>query len=200
MAQRSIEESYSKEHANVEEKRRQWDKIVAQVDSFRDKLGEGVDQGIRETVAAFISAGVHATGSCEGHFERGELAPYIDVETPDIDELEEREQGLPDGSEEHQRLIREIRRKNLKERAKVLEILKRFYHDRRVSVDRRLIVNPGARGWSRIESQGVSLQEARSDVERARELSGYQEEMHKLTRFLRDEFFSGEVARKHREE
>lgn len=70
-----------------------------------------------------------------------------------------------------------------------MTLLDEFYKERKVSYDRHLIIRPMARNWSRIESQGVDLQEIRSEDIRREKLSEYQKEMSDFTKFLSDKYF-----------
>lgn len=61
-----------------------WEDAMAQVEQARDRLGKGVDENIKETVAAFLVNDFPTRGSCEGHLEERfgkirKISPYIDV-------------------------------------------------------------------------------------------------------------------------
>jgi len=61
--------------------------MIKEVNSWRDRLGKGVDEGIKETVAMYNVMGIPTSASCEGHFEseseHGYPVPWVEVEAPD---------------------------------------------------------------------------------------------------------------------
>jgi len=69
------------------EKEAKLQSIRQEVDSWGDRLGEGVDEGIKETVAVYNAMELPTSASCEGHFgsesEHGFPAPWVEVEAPD---------------------------------------------------------------------------------------------------------------------
>lgn len=67
----------------LEEKHAAWDSKRREIDEIGDKLGRGIDEGVKETVVALNMLGFNTTGSCEGHFDRLYLTPYIDFAAPD---------------------------------------------------------------------------------------------------------------------
>ncbi len=72
----------------VKEKQALWDKTLESLNEIRDGLGLPMDEGIKETVAAFIVNGFPTTSSCEGHVEErfGEKVhnePHIMIGIPE---------------------------------------------------------------------------------------------------------------------
>ncbi len=63
-----------------QEKQKRWDEIAARVETIGDKLGKGIDGGVKETVVAFRVLNFETSASCEGHLNRGVASPWIDVE------------------------------------------------------------------------------------------------------------------------
>ena len=66
------------------EKTTRWEDAMAQVEQAKDRLGKGIDENIKETVAAFLVNDFPTRGSCEGHLEERfgkirKIGPYIDV-------------------------------------------------------------------------------------------------------------------------
>jgi len=66
------------------EKATRWEDAMAQVEQAKDRLGKGIDENIKETVAAFLVNDFPTRGSCEGHLEERfgkirKISPYIDV-------------------------------------------------------------------------------------------------------------------------
>lgn len=76
------------------EKMRTWEHVAASVDKMGDRLGLGIDEGIRETVIAFNLSGIQTDSSCEGHLGSGLLFPWVGFSAPD--EPEERFEGEKD--------------------------------------------------------------------------------------------------------
>ncbi len=62
------------------EKQQRWNSILSKVEQITDKLGKPVDEGIKETVAAFIASGFATDGSCEGHLDGGLPYPWIVID------------------------------------------------------------------------------------------------------------------------
>jgi hypothetical protein len=177
----------------LSERRRRWQEAVEAVEHITDKLEHPVDKGVRETVAALNIWEINTTGSCEGHDDRGELAPWIDIEAKEVAALDKELENTND--EEVSRLITEdIERKNLVERRKVIDLLDEFYRDRHVPFSRRLVIEGMARGWSKLQSQGADLQRIEPDQMRKQRLQEYQEEMCAFTDFLKEKFLDGEGA------
>lgn len=70
------------ESSEVKEKQVLWNRTIEELDRVVDKLGEPIDAGIKETVAAFIVNKFATHGSCEGHVEERfgkkiKLRPYV---------------------------------------------------------------------------------------------------------------------------
>lgn len=177
----------------IEDRIKKWQEKLANVDKLADGLGLGIDEGIKEAVVAFHAFEINTTGSHEGKIDRHPV-PYIDVESPDIEELSKKLDKLEDGgTEDEQDGIRdEIFRKNLEERKKVIPLLEEFYSERKVPYEIRLGITSMARGWSRIESQGADFQEIEKDEEiKKQRLHQLQEEMHAFAEFLKNKYLTG---------
>src|SRR4030042_6451766 len=57
-----------------------WEKKRAEVDKIADKLGLGIDEKIKETIAALNINGFPTIQSCEGHFlESSMRAPWVRI-------------------------------------------------------------------------------------------------------------------------
>lgn len=66
------------------EKEKKLRTIRSEVDNYGDRLGEGVDEGIKETVSVYNAIGLPTSASCEGHFEGNESkhgfpVPWVEV-------------------------------------------------------------------------------------------------------------------------
>ena len=55
-----------------------YNKAQAKVDSITDKLGQPIDNGIREVVISFIMLGLSTSASCEGHLNWGCSHPWVE--------------------------------------------------------------------------------------------------------------------------
>lgn len=73
------------------EKMREWERVKKEAEMAGDTLGMGVDEGIKDTVVALNVSGLPTSSSCEGHWGRGILLPWIEVSAPG--EPEERFEG-----------------------------------------------------------------------------------------------------------
>ncbi len=194
--------------ANIEknEKLQRWEEARQEIDQIADKLGKGIDANIKETIAVFHVLNINTKGSCEGHVNRGTFAPYVDIESQDIDDLENQldeigkalekakaavdfQVTLENAKEKANQIYKEIERKNLAERKKVMAYLEEFYENRHVPYHQRLILEGLARGWTRLESQGVDLQKIESDEIKQQRLIEYQNEMKAFTEFLKEKYF-----------
>jgi hypothetical protein len=166
-----------------------WDEKRLQVDGIGDKLGLGIDEGIKDTVIAFNVLDINTSGSHEGKIDRYPI-PYIDIECKNIDELNKKLEEAK--TEEEQNLIlKEIIRGNLIERKKIATLLEEFYIARKVPFEVQIGIQTLARGWSRIQSQGAELQEVETDpVAKRNKLDVFKKEMQAFTDFLKNKFFN----------
>jgi hypothetical protein len=58
--------------------------VLEQVNSLTDRLGKGIDPGIKHAVVAFNIAGFPTTMSCEGHMKQwGTPFPWVDLDLTD---------------------------------------------------------------------------------------------------------------------
>lgn len=190
--------------------------IRAQVDQVHDLMGLGIDEGIKETLIYLWALGFKTTASCEGHFDHGMSAPWIDIgeRMPKISPhrisikekillrmgiLLKKMTAILDkfykGTEiyffiphtkEMQKRYKLSRQKNLREQLRFVRLLKKFYKDRELSVDARLIMESA---MGRVISQGARFQEIRSQKERQEKLAEYQKEMRDFTTFLKKKYF-----------
>lgn len=165
-----------------------WQQKRLEIDGIGDKLGLGIDEGVKDTVTVFQVLDINTTGSHEGKVDRYPV-PYIDVECSNIYELNE---GLDnaESEEEKESILKEIIIGNIGERRKILAYIEEFYRDREVSFEAKIGIQTLARGWSRIQSQGAELQEVETDSDlKKKRLELFQKEMHEFTEFLKSKFF-----------
>ena len=65
-----------------------WKTLRSEVDEIVDAKGMPIDEGIKETVAAFNAVGINTTASCEGHEDTnieggGRVWPWVAIEAPE---------------------------------------------------------------------------------------------------------------------
>ncbi|QQS23367.1 hypothetical protein IPM19_02280 [bacterium] len=193
----SIEQNRFGEQFSEQESRQQrWNELTVEIDQIKDRLGKGIDEGIKEAVIGLRALDVNVTQSCEGHNDHGTGGPYIDVES-DLNTVHEKVlepmYGNLDDKETQQKfddLVEEINYNNLRERKKLIELLDEFYTGRETPYEIRLSVSPMARSWSRLENQGVGLQTIEEDAEKKNlRLKMFKAEMDDFKEFLKNKFF-----------
>jgi hypothetical protein len=187
------------------EKEQRWKQVSNELNQVTDALGKPIDVGIFDTVVALNLFDIHTTQSCEGHPDRGVLAPWVEIQAPETDQIkalkqranqtmdtiehfemqEKPDEELEELYQEYHRLSAEARRPQLEEKRKAMRLLADFYQNRRVAYDQVLTIQ-----GNRLESQGAQLQEIISPEERIQKLHAYQEEMKTFTAFLMKKYFS----------
>lgn len=190
MLYEEIMESESIYTIEYQEKKSRFKEIKNKIDRTVDKKGKSIDEGIKDNIVFLTALGINTTGSCEGHIDHGINAPYIDIESRDILKLDKRLKETKD-EKEAEEISKEINRDNLEERKKIINLLDEFYRNRSAPYDARLIINPLARGGSRLESQGVDFQEINPEEVKKEKLAEYQKEMADFTEFLKNKYLEG---------
>jgi len=183
--------SIEQEKSVKSEKEIIWEEKMVEVNEITDSLSKGVDEGIKESVCAFLVHGFTTTGSCEGHINekgeehRGLPYPWIEVYASEPQGWKEAE------GEEKERLEQEWRIKNLKQQKKMMGFLEEFYQERETPFDAKLVFkNIGAFGGFRVQSFGAEITVILSPEEKQQKLSLYQKEMRDFSEFLKKKFFS----------
>lgn len=168
-------------------KEKSWEETLTWVNTIHDKLEKCIDKNIQETIVALTLLGINTSASCEGHIDHGTYAPYIDVETKERNDLGNRiTQAIE--KEDAKKIIKELQKKNLEERKKLVVLLAEFYENRKCSFESRLIIQSLSQGWSRLESQGAGLQGIQPEEIKKQKLEEYQKEMANFTSFLKQKF------------
>jgi hypothetical protein len=176
-----------------------WDEAATKVDKLADKLGLGVDAGIRDTVIALWVLGFNTRQSCEGHLDSGVATPWVDVETAKpVSVLIEEEQTLlrrmmegdptksdPADNERLHAIRAERHQLWLPEVARLMKLLSDFYEGRSVAIEHRLILAPRGATGVRLVAQGEVLVPLADEVAQQAMLAGSQREMRDFTAFLR---------------
>lgn len=167
------------------EKEMTWDKNRAEVEKNADRLGKGVDEKIKETIAAFMAYEFPTSGSCEGHLaeenkeKRGLPYPWVEIEAPE-----------PEGWRENEALEKEWTLENLNLQQKMMELFSEFYQDRNSPFDARLTFEAGgALGRFRVQSFGSRTTALLSHEDQKSKLELYRKEMNDFSRFLKNKFF-----------
>ena len=83
-----MSENFGEKEISLSEKTVQWEEALAGLEAIKDKLGKGIDENIKETVAAFLVNNFPTRQSCEGHLESRSgtlrmIAPYVDIAVPE---------------------------------------------------------------------------------------------------------------------
>lgn len=163
-----------------------WERKQEEVDKIVDGLGQGVDDGIKESVVAFVVHNFPTAASCQGHIaedgteKRGEPYPWVDVCAPE-----------PKGWEKSKKKKEQWVAENSKQRQKMEELLKEFYKDRQNTNDARLsFENIGIFGRFRIKSSGGESIKS-LNLEQQRQLQEiYRKEMNDFAEFLKQKFLT----------
>ncbi len=191
-------------------KQEQWDAAWAEATTITDALGRHIDPGIFETVVVLRLLGFTTEQSCEGHMDHGRSFPWVTI-TSQADYQEAlvlfkqgdtlRKEGRKEEAYALYAKARTARNiadeQHAQETAKMLAYLEAFYASRPLSYDRHLIVYGSTLNTDVLESQGASIQTARSEEQRQQYLQAYQEEMQAFTQFLKACFFEAEDAPQH---
>jgi len=166
---------------NIEtEKQQRLIEISEKVEKTTDKIGKGVEDGIKEAVVALLANEFPTSQSCEGHFsEEGASSPWIEIYAPE-----------PEGWKEDKEKQKEWTIENLKQQKRMIDLFAEFYHDREAPFDARLnFRNIGAFGGFRIQSMGSETIPLLSPEEQKQKLITYRKEMAEFTDFLKRRFF-----------
>lgn len=118
------------------------DNIQKEVASYRDGLGQPVDEGIFDVVVALRKLGFVTDSSCQGHPERsGAFYPYVTLAYPAPMDMSDT------WTEEEQE---NWQRQNLAQQEKLITLLTDFYATRNVPYDQQLMVNTLGAGISQL--------------------------------------------------
>jgi hypothetical protein len=164
-----------------------FDQVRQEVAQLADKLGNPIDPGILDTVAAFHMHGIHTVGSCEGHLDHATTGPYVMFESPQSGELLKQLQEIPDKTRpEYKKVFHEASKLNMAEVQKLLPLLDGFYEDRDTPHSRRLIIRCFGPTVAKLMAQDADLADIMTQEERARLLGENQLEMMAFTNYLKD--------------
>ena len=173
-------------------KKNRWLRIEIKVNSIADKVGRGIDNGIKESIIVLQVLGFVTTASCEGHTDHGPAAPWIDIgeKVPREILIRKREsKGILNDDDAGK--IRSVTKKNLKGQIRLMQLLDEFYEERKVSYDVRLLIEKfGIYGNSWLKNAGEIFQQIRPKERKEKKLKRYQREMNDFTEFLKEKYFA----------
>ncbi len=151
-----------------------------QVDGFTDGLGLGVDEGIKNAVAALLCHGLLTSQSCEGHPHQTHGLPYpwIAVEAP-----------LPQGWTGTEEQKKEWETANLPLQENLRRLLDAYHQHRRPPSDAALTLEPLRYGAVSLQSAGAgeAMKSLSPDQQEATHRL-YMEEMDAFTEYLRQRY------------
>lgn len=170
----------------------QWQESTHTVSRLTDKLGRGLDPGIRDTVIALNALGIHTAQSCEGHLDHGRPYPWVTIHSDEAKCLfEQSGAAFARASPEEGRMLKHrAEEAQAQSQQLLLALLADFYAQRHVDYDRILIVYMRYPGTSILESQGAASLIGQPYKVQAQKLAEYQDEMQSFAAFLKEEYFS----------
>lgn len=177
--------STAQKESKKSEKEILWEQKLAEVNRITDGLGRGIDEKIKEAVAAFLIHEFTTSGSCEGHIaetkedEHGLPFPWVEFYAPE-----------PEGWEENEDKKQEWIIENLKQQQKMKKFFEEFYRKRETSLDAQLTLEGiGIFEGFRIQSSGAEMMATLAPEEQKQKLELYRKEMADFTKFLKDKYF-----------
>ncbi len=176
--------------------------IKSKLRSTADPLGKGIDEGIINTVIALNYQGIPTFASCEGHINRGEPYPWVDLGNPEAKEVKEKIeasnklwQEAQDADEKkdiarselflkkYHEMRNEIEVIALNQYAQLFDLLKKYYSRYIPACGMRIIAVPIG-PFIRIQPEDGILQKMRNHDKRKIFLKIYRNEFDKLAIFL----------------
>ena len=175
----------SNKNPKLEQRQLKLKEALTKVERMTDKLGLGVDEGIKETIAVFLAMEIPTCSSCAGHSEEDRnIAPYVQIYTTP-----------QDGWKNDKQKQMEWRQENLKYQQEVRTLLDDFYKNREVANDVRLDICPiGLYGGFNIKNKGayipdlVKLPETNKNDAVRIIIKSYQKEFSDFTVFLKGKY------------
>ena len=78
----------SKETLEKNPKQARWKELALRADRITDKLGLPIDTGIKESIVVLHALDFYTSGSCEGQEDHATGAPYIDIESKEVETID----------------------------------------------------------------------------------------------------------------
>ena len=175
---------------NKKQKKKKWDDMSKKVDKVIDKLGMGIDKGIKKIVIVLNLLGFMTDGSCEGHIKWGRIHPWVDVsiETPK-NWLKLSKSKKHSDELKFQKLVEKRSLGALKEEKRMKNVIDKFYKKRKTSLEIRLMAEEFGYGFT-LKNINAELIKILPATERKKLLKKYQNEMSAFADFLEKEFFN----------
>jgi hypothetical protein len=174
------------------EQEKKWQEAAQEMSRLTDKLGRGLDPGIKDTVIALNMLGIPTAQSCEGHLDHGRPFPWVTFVSEETQNLARQSGNMhrSGDTDKASLLKRQAEAEQAHDLRKMIEALNAFYAHRHVQHDCRLIVyGRTIAGTSILESQGaMSLIGQAPEIQRGK-LAEYQDEMRAFTAFLKATYF-----------
>lgn len=171
----------------------------AEAGKLLDGLGYRMDRRIIPLVASLRALGFETTGSCEGHIDHGEAAPWVDIGEQPPRAILVRLFAKPVQERQNvanEPVLRSLRKRNLRAQLQLLALLDDFYARRNIPATYRLLLQrSGIYGAFRLTFQGANVQPALSRAEQSARLSHYQLEASRFTRLLETKYLRGRHLR-----
>jgi len=164
------------------EKQSRWDQNLKEIDRIIDGLGLGVDNGIKETLAALMAYEVPTISSCEGHIdeEHGEPYPWVDVSAPE-----------PEGWINDESKQQEWTKENLILQQKINQLLSEFYQVNAVAPNEQIILQPkGIFGAFRLQGQEAEGIKNLAPEQQKERLEANRKVMESFAEFLKAKYFA----------
>jgi hypothetical protein len=181
-----MEETPIHEQNEAEPKEILWEQKRRETAEIKDRLGEGIDENIKEAVTAFRVHEFATDGSCGGHLpeeKHGLPYPWVDICTPKPAGFDIKKDR--DGEKEQ-----EWKKENLRQREKMMKYLEEFYKARETPPDAMIVLhNIGIFGAFRMQNFGGETMEALTTEQQTSKLDLYRKEMAVFAEFLKQKFF-----------
>lgn len=194
-------------------KQQAWDTMKAEVDSWTDGLGLGIDPLMKDTVTVLNLLGFKTDASCQGHIDHGLPYPWIDFFIMDNDierlynkelvilrEIEQKRSQLVDQDKKalHQldadyatlHTISDSIEKAVKTKLISFQKILNDFYKNRSNPDTMIVIHQINPTFMRLYSLGGNWQVTRNDDEKAKKLIEYQKEMNRFTDFLIKYYFA----------
>lgn len=167
-------------------KRKEWQKIIEDIEGTTDGLGKEIEKGIFDVVVALNALQVNTSQSCEGHLKeegRGFPFPWVEIYAPEPEGWKTSE------GNEREELEKKWKEENLKQREEMAEYLEEFYKEKEKTADERLSFEEiGIFGGFRVQSMGAEHTKSLSSDQQTEKLSLYRKEMDGFAEFLKNKF------------
>lgn len=153
--------------------------IREKVEKIQDALGKPIEKGIKETVVLLNAFDIRTKQSCEGHFEKErKTAPWVLIypREPRVEKWTENKE-----------LRERVRKQSLAMRGELINLLTKFYEERKVSFDATLGFSDVGYGF-KLQSTGAKILPSLSKEKQGKKFPAYKKEMQEFTKFLKKNY------------